>query len=84
MGSTIEPSYANLYVGLFEERLVNNESENPLLNKVLKWYRYILTTFFSIWGGMGEGLSDFTALLNDIDPNLKFTIECDTHYFYVG
>ena len=32
---------------------------------------------------MEKELSDFMALLNDIDPNLKFTIECDTqcvHY----
>ena len=27
-------------------------------------------------------LSDFMALLNDIDPNLKFTIECDTKHIY--
>ena len=37
----------------------------------------------SILAETGEELSDFMALLNYIDPNLIFTIECDTkpvHY----
>ena len=68
-------------MGLFEERFVNN----PFLNKVLKWYRYI-DDIFCIWEGTDKELSDFMALLNDIDPNLKFTIERDTqrvHYLYM-
>ncbi|KAM3842824.1 SKA complex subunit 2 [Diretmus argenteus] len=41
MGSTVAPSYANLYVGLFEEKFVYNPTENPFINKITKWFRYI-------------------------------------------
>ncbi|CAJ0958196.1 unnamed protein product [Ranitomeya imitator] len=49
MGASCSPSYANLFLGLWERDLFLSDS-TPLNDKVLSWSRFIDDIFFSVAG----------------------------------
>lgn len=70
MGSKFAPSFANLYVGLFESLFITNEhkwKENIVLYK-----RYIDDLLF-IWQGSAIDFEDFKIYLNENDWGLNFS-----------
>lgn len=72
MGTVCAPNYANLYVGLFENKFVFNSNHNKYHSNIIKWFRYI-DDIFCIFNGSMEELNDFVSLLNTFDSNLNFT-----------
>jgi len=66
MGTRMAPSYANLFMGLFETNFLSSKSLKPLA-----WFRFIDDIFF-IWQHGLESLIHFLEKLNTFS-NLKFT-----------
>ncbi|KAL7391405.1 hypothetical protein ABVT39_008901 [Epinephelus coioides] len=76
MGSKMSPSFASLYVGLFEEDVVLNPSRNPFLQHISTYRRYI-DDIFIIWTSTEDQLKDFYNLTNTQNTHLKFTMAHD-------
>lgn len=74
MGSIFAPNYANLFMGFFEQNCVFNPHVNIYQSKIMKWFRYI-DDIFCIFKGSVDEVKSFASLLNEFDPNLKFTLE---------
>ena len=69
MGTRMAPSYANIFMGHLEERLLNHVDNKPDV-----WWRYI-DDVFMVWP-FGEGcLNDFLEQINHFHPTIKFTAE---------
>src|SRR5436190_13191713 len=66
MGTRMAPSYANLFMGLFESRFLSKQKLKPL-----KWFRFIDDIFF-IWQHGVESLNEFLNNLNS-SSTLNFT-----------
>ena len=66
MGTKMSPSYANMFMGQFEEDFVYTY-KNPA---VWKWF---IDNCFCIWEGSKESLEKFVDYLNSFDPNIKVT-----------
>lgn len=62
MGSRFAPSFANLYVGLFESLFILND--HRWTNNIVQYRRYIDDLLF-IWKGTKEEFSLFNDYLND-------------------
>ncbi|CAJ0945806.1 unnamed protein product [Ranitomeya imitator] len=77
MGSPCAPTYANLLLGWWEEKIVFNDTSNSLEDKVLIWLRYI-DDVFVIWRGDEVGFHKFVEGLNVNDLGLHFTCETNT------
>uniref|UniRef100_A0A8C5M1L9 Reverse transcriptase domain-containing protein n=1 Tax=Leptobrachium leishanense TaxID=445787 RepID=A0A8C5M1L9_9ANUR len=73
MGTTCAPTYANIYLGVWEKQYVFSD-QNPFRHKILLWKRYI-DDIFLIWGGTPEDFLDLTNYLNRNSLNLRFTYE---------
>ncbi|XP_078374399.1 uncharacterized protein LOC144657936 [Oculina patagonica] len=69
MGTRMAPSYANLFMGKFEQNAIDNT-----VNKPLVWWRFI-DDVFMIWTHGEELLKNFISYLNSIHPSIKFTHE---------
>ncbi|OCU00888.1 hypothetical protein XELAEV_18006665mg [Xenopus laevis] len=76
MGARFAPTYANLYMGWWEETHVF-EGENPLLNNVVLYRRFINDLLF-IWAGDGELFNSFVKSLDNEALNLRFTSLADS------
>lgn len=76
MGSPFVPNYANLYVGLWEEKYIFNSS-NPFRDDVMFFKRYI-DDILCVFIGSEESLFQFRDYLNHMYPSLKFTMEHST------
>lgn len=74
MGSNFAPSYANLYVGFFEQQFIFNEDRNPFHSNIIRYFRY-LDDVLCVFKGSQNELNEFTAHLNRMSPDLKFTAE---------
>ena len=72
MGTKVAPSYANLYMRVLEEKLLEAYHLKPTT-----WYRYIDDIFF-IWNHGEESLKDWITYLNNAHPTIKFTAEYST------
>ncbi|KAL7405444.1 hypothetical protein ABVT39_000781 [Epinephelus coioides] len=72
MGSKMSPSFASLYVGLFEEEVVLTPSRNPFLQHICTYGRYIDDVFF-IWTSTEDKLKDFLTSSTH-RTHLKFTM----------
>lgn len=76
------PMYATLTLGFLEENLYDNIAKDfcPNLAENIKntWKRY-LDDCFIIWNQEILDLETFHELLNNIDPDIKFTIEESQH-----
>ena len=67
MGTRMAPSYANLFMGKFEQQAIDNSSLKPFI-----WWRFI-DDIFMIWRHGEEHLKTFIGYLNSIHPSIKFT-----------
>lgn len=70
MGSRFAPSFANLYVGLFETLLIQN---NHAWYKNIVLYRRYIDNLIFIWQGPEDDFKTFTSYLNDNNWGLTFT-----------
>ena len=67
MGTKMAPSFANLFLGLFEKNALRKVPFQPHI-----WLRYI-DDVFMIWTESPENLKVFIDYLNNIHPTIKFT-----------
>ena len=67
MGTKMAPSYANLFLGLFEANALKNAPFQPHT-----WLRYI-DDIFMIWTEGPDNLKIFIDYLNNIHSTIKFT-----------
>ncbi|XP_078583735.1 uncharacterized protein LOC144866254 [Branchiostoma floridae x Branchiostoma japonicum] len=72
MGTRVAPSYANIFMGKFEEQHVYTRNLKPLI-----WWRYI-DDIFAIWTHSEEDFHSFIRDLNTAHPTIKFTVETST------
>ena len=70
MGTKCAPSYANIFMGMFEEHHIYPR----ILNKTRIFLRYIDDLFF-IWKGTEEELKRFFEDINQVHPSIKFDYE---------
>ena len=66
MGTKMAPSYANLFMGVLEDRMINSYAYKPLV-----YLRYI-DDIFMIWTEGEEKLNDFLSHCNQIYKNIQF------------
>ena len=69
MGTRMAPSYANLFMGKFEQQAIENATYKPFV-----WRRFI-DDIFMVWTEGEEHLKTFISYLNSIHPTIKFTHE---------
>ena len=67
MGTKMAPSYANLFMGNFEQKALAAATHSPLI-----WWRYI-DDIFLLWTHGEEKLNDLITYLNNLHPTIKFT-----------
>ena len=67
MGTKMAPSFANLFLGIFETNALSNAPFHPHT-----WWRY-LDDIFMIWTEGLDHLKIFVDYLNNIHPTIKFT-----------
>ncbi|KAJ1151104.1 hypothetical protein NDU88_003891 [Pleurodeles waltl] len=72
MGSTFAPSLACLYVDNFERHVVLHE-DNPYLQQIKLWKRYI-DEILLVWTGTEEEAPSFSNWLNGANHFLNFTM----------
>ena len=65
MGTRMAPTYANLYMGLLEEQLLEQTTLKPLV-----WFRFIDDIF--LWTFGATKLQQFFDACNSLDPHIKF------------
>ncbi|CAJ0931144.1 unnamed protein product [Ranitomeya imitator] len=70
MGSNVAPTYANIYMAVLEDQYVYVSQFWP---QVRAWWRYI-DDVFAVWEGPLSELLEFHHELNNIFPELSFTI----------
>ena len=70
MGTECAPSYANLFMGKFEEMYILPQH----LNKCSLYLRYIDDIFF-IWKNSEAELKSFFKEINEIHPAIKFDVK---------
>ena len=69
MGTKLAPSFANLFMGHFEEKFVYSYHLQPFI-----WKRFIDDIFF-VWTYGQTELDKFVAYLNNCHNTIKFTLE---------
>ena len=69
MGTKLAPSFANLFMGYFEDKFVSPYPKQPFL-----WKRFI-DDIFIIWTYGPEELTRFVSHLNSVHETIKFTCE---------
>ncbi|CAJ0967291.1 unnamed protein product [Ranitomeya imitator] len=74
MGCPCAPSYANLFLGWWEETIVFGDEERWWHKFISIWYRYI-DDVFMVWTGTREEFTMFMGCLNINKVGLKFTSE---------
>ena len=67
MGANMAPSFANLFLNMFETNALTNAPWQPHI-----WWRYI-DDIFMIWTEGSDRLKIFVDYLNNIHPTIKFT-----------
>ena len=69
MGTRVAPSYANIFMGEFENKYIYTYPKQPLF-----WLRYI-DDIFMIWDDDIQGLEKFIDHINTCHHSIKFTHE---------
>ncbi len=72
MGTRFAPSYANLFIGRLEQKLL--KALESLVLKPILYLRYI-DDIFIIWNQGEEKLKEFIKYMNDAHQCIKFTVE---------
>ena len=67
MGTKCAPSYANIFMGKFEEKYIYPR----ILGKTRLYLRFIDDLFF-IWKGTEKELKKFIEDINKVHPSIKF------------
>lgn len=70
MGSPLSPLLADLFLDSLETKALDTFDKKPRI-----WIRYV-DDIFLIWQHGEESLKAFHMYLNNIHPNIKFTLEC--------
>ena len=70
MGTKCAPSYANIFMGDFEEKHIY-----PFNNQYSTVYLRYIDDIFMIWKGTKEQLDNFNKDLNEKHPTIKFEFE---------
>ncbi|XP_073422111.1 uncharacterized protein [Dendrobates tinctorius] len=74
MGCPCAPSYANLFLGWWEETIVFGGEEKWWHCLISLWYRFI-DDVFMVWTGDKDQFEEFVRELNRNSVNLRFTSE---------
>lgn len=78
MGTKVAPTYATLTLGYLEEKLheqiLSLWGEEEARSIKSSWKRF-LDDCFILWNNSDENLKIFHQLVNNLDPNIKFTLE---------
>ena len=69
IGDKYAPSYATIFMGMFEQNLLSSVPKKPLI-----WYCFI-DNIFMIWTHSEEDLANFITHTNNLHPTIKFTSE---------
>ena len=69
IGTNMAPSYANIFMGIYEEDFMQTQNLQPLL-----WNRFI-DDVFMVWTHGVDALHDFFVALNAFCPHIQFTYE---------
>ena len=72
MGTSMAPSYANLFMGHFETNFLQTCLQKPIV-----WLRYI-DDIFLLWNEGKDKLLHFISAANIFHPTIKFTFEIST------
>ncbi|OCT95474.1 hypothetical protein XELAEV_18013157mg [Xenopus laevis] len=72
--TNVAPSYANLFMDVFEKNFVY--TDDGFRQHCRCWYRYI-DDIFAIWTGQYSDLMDFVDRLNSCITCIRFTVYCD-------
>ena len=67
MGTKCAPSYANIFMGMFEERYIY-----PLIEKISNFYLRFIDDIFLIWTGTTDQLLKFKQQINEVHSSKKF------------
>ena len=70
MGTKCEPSYANIFMGWFEEKFIF-----PLLTNLSDFYLRFIDDLFLIWNGTKTEFDNFLKKINEYHPGIKFEYE---------
>ena len=68
MGMRMAPSYANLFMGNFEQLAIENDALKPFV-----WWRYI-DDIFMIWTEGEDNLKTFINDINSIHPTIMYKV----------
>ena len=80
MGTKFAPTYATLVLAYLEEKLymkVEEEFDAEFADYLRQWWKRFLDDCFIFWNKSEEELRKFHQILNNLHPDLKFTIEYD-------
>ena len=69
MGTRMAPSYANLFMGDLEEKMLSTAPGK----KIPPFYRRFIDDIFGIWFLWEEALKQFFTHVNTCDPDIRFT-----------
>ena len=67
LGTKCAPSYANAFMGWFEETFIF-----PLLTNVSNFYLRFIDDVFLIWNGIKTEFDSFLKKINECHPSIKF------------
>ena len=67
MATKCAPSYANIFMGMFEERYIY-----PFIEKMSKFYLQFIDDIFLIWTGTTDQLMKLKQQINEVNPPIKF------------
>ena len=70
MGTKCAPSYANIFMSWFEEKLVF-----PLLTNLSDFYLRFIDDIFLIWNGTKTDFDNLLKKINECHPSIKFEYE---------
>lgn len=76
MGAAFAPDFANLFLGMLEERYIY--ANNIFSNNILFYKRYIDDCLL-VWQGSEQLLNSFLLYMNCLHNTIKFNMECDPH-----
>ena len=69
MGTKMASTYANIFMGALESRILSETNPSPI-----HWKRYI----FLVWTDTKESLEQFIKSINNLHPRINFTAEFST------
>ena len=70
MGNKCVPSYANIFISWFEEKLIL-----PFLTNFSDFYLRFIDDIFLIWNGTKTEFDNFLKKINECHPSIKFEYE---------